>query len=103
VAAVPASWPTPRAASAKWLLGANLRGPIGDHRCIVSAALPPVSTRRRSCRRSCWRRSRARLSRLTSLRRRIDGRRDTLTDWLEHDIAQVTVRLDWFRRLGESL
>ena len=43
------------------------------------------------------------LVRLTSLRRQIGGRRDTLTDWLEHDIAQVTARLEWFRQLGERL
>jgi hypothetical protein len=43
------------------------------------------------------------LTRLTDLRRHYDGRAGHLVDWLDHDIAQVRERLDWFRRLEERL
>ncbi|HVR66429.1 MAG TPA: hypothetical protein VMT98_07300 [Verrucomicrobiae bacterium] len=92
----------------KRLLAANLRGPIGEFNKLVIALklrfLPVLDRDGQKLQAEllaeiCERE----LSRLTSLRRQIGERRDTLTDWLEHDIAQVTARLDWFRRLGESL
>ena len=92
----------------KRLLGANLRGPIGEFNKLVIALklrfLPVLDREGQKLQAEllaeiCERE----LARLTSLRRQIDGRRDTLTDWLEHDIAQVTARLEWFRQLGARL
>lgn len=90
------------------LLGANLRGPLGEFNKLVIALklrfLPVLDQDGQKLQAEllaeiCERE----LARLTSLRRQIDGRRDTLTDWLEHDIAQVTARLEWFRQLGARL
>jgi DNA-binding PadR family transcriptional regulator len=92
----------------KRLLGANLRGPIGEFNKLVIALklrfLPVLDREGQKLQAEllaeiCERE----LARLTNLRRQIDGRRDTLTDWLEHDIAQVTARLEWFRQLGARL
>jgi DNA-binding PadR family transcriptional regulator len=92
----------------KRLLGANLRGPLGEFNKLVIAlklrflgALDGEGRKLQAdllaeiCERE--------LARLTALKRQLAGRQDTLTDWLAHDIAQVTGRLDWFRRLGERV
>jgi DNA-binding PadR family transcriptional regulator len=92
----------------KRLLGANLRGPLGEFNKLVIALklrfLPLLDRDGQKLQAEllaeiCERE----LARLTSLRRQIASRRDTLTDWLEHDIAQVTARLEWFRQLGARL
>lgn len=90
------------------LLGANLRGPLGEFNKLVIALklrflqlLEPAARRLQAellaeiCERE--------LTRLTDLRRHYDGRSDHLIDWLDHDIAQVRERLDWFRRLQDRL
>lgn len=90
------------------LLGANLRGPLGEFNKLVIALklrflqlLEPTARRLQAellaeiCERE--------LTRLTDLRRHYDGRSDHLIDWLDHDIAQVRERLDWFRRLQGRL
>jgi DNA-binding PadR family transcriptional regulator len=90
------------------LLGANLRGPLGEFNKLVIALklrflqlLEPAARRLQAellteiCERE--------LTRLTDLRRHYDGRAGHLVDWLDHDIAQVRERLDWFRRLEERL
>jgi DNA-binding PadR family transcriptional regulator len=90
------------------LLGANLRGPLGEFNKLVIALklrflhlLDPESQKLQAellaeiCARE--------LTRLTDLRRRYDGRSGHLVDWLDHDIDQVRARLGWFRGLGERL
>jgi DNA-binding PadR family transcriptional regulator len=90
------------------LLGANLRGPLGEFNKLVIALklrflqlLEPAAQRLQAellaeiCERE--------LTRLTDLRRHYDGRAGHLIDWLDHDIAQVRERLDWFRSLQERL
>ena len=90
------------------LLGANLRGPLGEFNKLVIALklrflplLEPAARRLQAellaeiCERE--------LTRLTDLRRHYDGRAGHLIDWLDHDIAQVQQRLDWFRGLQHRL
>jgi len=90
------------------LLGANLRGPLGEFNKLVIALklrflplLEPAARRLQAellaeiCERE--------LTRLTDLRRHYDGHAGHLIDWLDHDIAQVRERLDWFRRLQDRL
>jgi DNA-binding PadR family transcriptional regulator len=90
------------------LLGANLRGPLGEFNKLVIALklrflplLEPAARRLQAellaeiCERE--------LTRLTDLRRHYDGRAGHLIDWLDHDIAQVRQRLDWFRGLQQRL
>lgn len=90
------------------LIGANLRGPLGEFNKLVIALklrflplLEPSARRLQAellaeiCERE--------LTRLTDLRRHYDGRSGHLVDWLDHDIAQVRERLDWFRGLLDRL
>jgi DNA-binding PadR family transcriptional regulator len=90
------------------LLGANLRGPIGEFNKLVIAlklrfldALEPEARRLQAellaeiCERE--------LTRLTDLRRHYDGRPNHLVDWLDHDIGQLRDRLAWFRDLQTRL
>jgi DNA-binding PadR family transcriptional regulator len=90
------------------LLGANLRGPLGEFNKLVIALklrflhlLEPAARRLQAellaeiCERE--------LTRLTDLRRHYEGRSGHLVDWLDHDIAQVEQRLGWFRSLQERL
>jgi DNA-binding PadR family transcriptional regulator len=90
------------------LLGANLRGPLGEFNKLVIALklrflplLEPAARRLQAellaeiCERE--------LTRLTDLRRHYDGRSGHLIDWLDHDIVQVEQRLGWFRSLQERL
>jgi DNA-binding PadR family transcriptional regulator len=90
------------------LLGANLRGPLGEFNKLVIALklrflplLDPAARRLQAellaeiCERE--------LTRLTDLRRHYDGHAGHLIDWLDHDIAQVQQRLDWFRGLQQRL
>jgi len=90
------------------LLGANLRGPIGEFNKLVIALklrfldlLDPEAQKLQAellaeiCERE--------LTRLTDLRRHYAGQDSHLVDWLDHDIEQVQSRLDWFRALGERL
>ena len=90
------------------LLGANLRGPLGEFNKLVIALklrflhlLEPGARRLQAellgeiCERE--------LTRLTDLRRHYDGRAGHLIDWLDHDIAQVRQRLEWFRGLQGRL
>jgi DNA-binding PadR family transcriptional regulator len=90
------------------LLGANLRGPLGEFNKLVIALklrfLPLLELAARRLQAEllaeiCERE----LTRLTDLRRHYDGRAGHLIDWLDHDIAQVRERLDWFRRLQDRL
>ena len=90
------------------LLAANLRGPLGEFNKLVIALklrflplLEPAGRRLQAellaeiCERE--------LRRLTDLRRHYEGRSGHLIDWLDHDIAQVQERFDWFRGLQERL
>jgi len=90
------------------LLGANLRGPLGEFNKLVIALklrflqlLEPAARRIQAellaeiCDRE--------LTRLVDLRRHYDSRSGHLIDWLDHDIAQIRERIDWFRRLQERL
>jgi len=90
------------------LLGANLRGPLGEFNKLVIALklrflplLEPAARRLQAellaeiCERE--------LTRLTDLRRHYEGRSGHLIDWLDHDIAQVEQRLGWFRSLQDRL
>ena len=90
------------------LLGANLRGPLGEFNKLVIALklrflalLDPEARRLQAellseiCERE--------LNRLNDLRRHHDGRPGHLIDWLDHDIAQVEQRLGWFRSLRARL
>ena len=90
------------------LLGANLRGPLGEFNKLVIALklrflplLEPAARRLQAellaeiCERE--------LTRLTDLRRHYDGRPGHLVDWLDHDIGQLRDRLAWFRDLQGRL
>jgi DNA-binding PadR family transcriptional regulator len=90
------------------LLGANLRGPLGEFNKLVIALklrflhLLDAEARRLQvellaeiCERE--------LTRLNDLRRHYDGRPGHLVDWLDHDIGQLRDRLDWYRGLQRRL
>jgi DNA-binding PadR family transcriptional regulator len=90
------------------LLGANLRGPLGEFNKLVIALklrflplLEPAARRLQVellaeiCERE--------LARLSDLWRHYEGRSGPMIDWLDHDIAQVRQRLDWFRSLEARL
>jgi DNA-binding PadR family transcriptional regulator len=90
------------------LLGANLRGPLGEFNKLVIGLklrflelLEPDARRLQAellaeiCERE--------LTRLTDLRRHQDGRCQHLADWLDHDIGQLRDRLAWFRDLQTRL
>jgi DNA-binding PadR family transcriptional regulator len=90
------------------LLGANLRGPLGEFNKLVIGLklrfldlLEPAARRLQAellaeiCERE--------LTRLTDLRRHHDGRSGHLADWLDHDIGQLRDRLAWFRDLQSRL
>ncbi len=90
------------------LLGANLRGPLGEFNKLVIGlklrfldVLEPAARRLQAellaeiCERE--------LTRLTDLRRHHDGRSGHLVDWLDHDIGQLRDRLAWFRDLQSRL
>jgi DNA-binding PadR family transcriptional regulator len=94
------------------LLGANLRGPLGEFNKLVIALklrflhlLDPEAQRLQAellaeiCERE--------LVRLKDLRRHQDGRSGALPahlmDWLDHDIAQIEARLAWFEGLRSRL
>ena len=84
------------------LLGANLRGPLGEFNKLVIGlklrfldVLEPAARRLQAellteiCERE--------LTRLTDLRRHYDGRSNHLVDWLDHGIGQLRDRRAWFR------
>lgn len=90
------------------LLAANLRGPLGEFNKLVIALklrfiglLDPEARALQAellaeiCERE--------LNRLNDLRRHYDGRSGHLIDWLDHDIAQISQRLSWFRDLQGRL
>ncbi len=90
------------------LLGANLRGPLGEFNKLVIALklrflrLLDAEARRLQAEllaENCERE----LTRLNDLRRHYDGRTGDLVDWLDHDIGQLRDRLDWFRGLQRRL
>jgi len=90
------------------LLGANLRGPLGEFNKLVIALklrflhLLDVDRQRLQAEllgEICERE----LIRLNDLRRHFAGGTGHMIDWLEHDIAQVGQRLAWFRGLQERL
>lgn len=87
------------------LLGSNLRPPVSDiNKLIVTLKmrflhlLPPEEQRLQvegmveMCRRQ--------LIRLTELRAHHAVEPGHLTPWLDHDIAQISARLDWFENLN---
>ena len=90
------------------LLGATLRGPLGEFNKLVIAlklrflAFLPVAERAgqldllaEACERE--------LARLTDLRGRSGGLPMPFTAWLDHDIAQIEARLRWVRDLAREL
>jgi DNA-binding PadR family transcriptional regulator len=90
------------------LLGANLRGPLGEFNKLVIAlklrfleVLEPEARRLQTellaeiCERE--------LTRLADLRRHHDGRSGHLVEWLDHDIGQLRDRLKWFRDLQNRM
>jgi DNA-binding PadR family transcriptional regulator len=90
------------------LLGANLRGPLGEFNKLVIGlklrfldVLEPEARRLQAellaeiCERE--------LTRLTDLRRHHNGRSSHLAAWLDHDIGQLRDRLAWFRDLQKRL
>lgn len=90
------------------LLGANLRGPLGEFNKLVIALklrfLHLLDHGQRHLQAEllaeiCERE----LTRLSDLRRHHQDRVDHLAAWLDHDIAQVEQRLAWFRDLQARL
>jgi DNA-binding PadR family transcriptional regulator len=90
------------------LLGATLRGPLGEFNKLVIAlklrflSFLPVAERAgqldllaEACERE--------LVRLTDLRGRSGGLPMPFTAWLDHDIAQIEARLRWVRDLAREL
>jgi DNA-binding PadR family transcriptional regulator len=90
------------------LLGATLRGPLGEFNKLVIAlklrflAFLPVADQAgqldllaEACERE--------LARLTDLRGRSDGLPIPFVAWLDHDIAQIDARLRWVRDLARTL
>lgn len=90
------------------LLGANLRGPVGEFNKLVIALkmrflhlldregqLAQAELLIEVCERE--------LARLTDLRGHHAGETGHLVGWLDHDIAQVEARLAWFRDLQTRL
>ena len=90
------------------LLGANLRGPVGEFNKLVIALkmrflhlldrdgqLAQTELLIEVCERE--------LARLTDLRGHHAGETGHLVDWLDHDIAQVEARLAWFRNLQSEI
>ena len=95
-------------AELKRLLGANLRGPMGEFNKLVialklrflhvldrEAQLAQAELLVEVCERE--------LTRLTDLRGHYAAEGGHLTAWLDHDISQVEARLAWFRALQASL
>jgi DNA-binding PadR family transcriptional regulator len=90
------------------LLGANLRGPLGEfNKLVIALKLRFLHLLDRDGQKLqaellaeiCERE----LARLTDLRRQYLGQSSHLVDWLDHDIAQVEARLAWFLALQHSL
>jgi DNA-binding PadR family transcriptional regulator len=90
------------------LLGANLRGPLGEfNKLVIGLKLRFLDVLEPEARRLqvellaeiCERE----LTRLTDLRRHYDGRPNHLVDWLDHDTGQLRDRLAWFRGLQKRL
>jgi DNA-binding PadR family transcriptional regulator len=88
------------------LLGANLRGPLGEfNKLVIALKLRFLHLLGEEARRLqaellaeiCERE----LTRLNDLRRHYHGQSGHLVDWLDHDIAQVAARLAWFRDLRD--
>ncbi len=90
------------------LLGATLRGPLGEFNKLVIAlklrflAFLPVAERAgqldllaEACERE--------LARLTDLRSRSGGLPMPFVAWLDHDIAQIEARRRWVRDLARNL
>jgi len=90
------------------LLGANIRGPLGEFNKLVIAlklrfltALPvadragQLDLMAEACERE--------LARLNDLRGRAYGLAAPFVAWLDHDIAQIEARHVWFRELAETL
>lgn len=90
------------------LLGANLRGPLGEFNKLVialklrflhlldrAAQVLQAELLAEICERE--------LTRLNDLRRHHQDRVDHLADWFDHDISQVEQRLAWFRGLQDRL
>jgi DNA-binding PadR family transcriptional regulator len=83
------------------LLGANIRGPLGEFNKLVIALklrfLGFLTTSEQKgqlelLQEACERE----LARLTDLRSRCDGMPAALVDWLDHDIEQIEARRRWF-------
>jgi DNA-binding PadR family transcriptional regulator len=90
------------------LLGANLRGPLGEFNKLVIALklrfLHLLDPRAQALQAELLAEICAReLARLTDLRRQYRDQSNHLADWLDHDIAQVEARLAWFIALQRRL
>ncbi|MEX1108542.1 MAG: hypothetical protein WEC00_06490 [Dongiaceae bacterium] len=92
----------------KRLLGANIRGPLGEFNKLVIAlklrfldVLEPVERigQLEMMQEACERE----LARLTDLRGRGDRLPASLVDWLDHDMEQLEARRRWFRDRAASI
>jgi DNA-binding PadR family transcriptional regulator len=90
------------------LLTANLRAPVNDINKLILALkmrflhLLDVTEQRLQV-EVLIEMSERELARLTELRDKHAQEPGFLGDWLEHDIAEITTRLDWFRELDTRL
>ena len=90
------------------LLGANLRGPLGEfNKLVIALKLRFLGLLDRGGQKLqaellaeiCQRE----LARLTDLRHQYQAQSNHLVDWLDHDISQVEARLAWFIALQHRL
>jgi DNA-binding PadR family transcriptional regulator len=90
------------------LLNANVRAPVTSINKLILALkvrflhlLPPEEQKLQAAMLAemCQRE----LTRLTQLRARHSDEPGHLTDWLDHDIEEVTTRFAWFERLCERI
>lgn len=95
-------------AELKRLLGANLRGPMGEfNKLVIALKMRFLHLLEREARLAqaellievCERE----LTRLTDLRAHHAAEGGHLVAWLDHDIGQVEARLAWFRSLEKQL
>jgi DNA-binding PadR family transcriptional regulator len=92
----------------KRLLGANIRGPLGEFNKLVIAlklrflgfqTAPEQKDQLALMQEACERE----LARLADLRSRCDGLPEALVAWLDHDIEQLEARRDWFAERATAI